>query len=72
MEQNVKYLSYLTQAGVTVLVSYEDIQSITKGPEVRVEGSNERYFLVLIIFVNGVQEQQAVSEYQLNLWQEGK
>lgn len=64
MNQSPKYLVYVTQQGVTVLVSYDDIQSLMKGQDIRVGNSDERYYLTIITFKNGVQEQQAVSESQ--------
>ena len=70
MNQNPKYLVYITQQGVTVLVSYDDIQSMMKGQDIRVGNSDERYYLTIITFKNGVQEQQAVSESQWRLWEE--
>lgn len=70
MNQNPKYLVYITQQGVTVLVSYDDIQSMMKGQDIRVGNSDERYYLTIITFKNGVQEQQAVSESQWRFWEE--
>ena len=67
---NPKYLVYVTQQGVTVLVSYDDIQSMMKGQDIRVGNSDERYYLTIITFKNGVQEQQAVSESQWRFWEE--
>lgn len=71
MNQSPKYLVYVTQQGVTVLVSYDDIQSLMKGQDIRVGNSDERYYLTIITFKNGVQEQQAVSESQWRFWEEG-
>lgn len=70
MNQSPKYLVYITQQGVTVLVSYDDIQSLMKGQDIRVGNSDERYYLTIITFKNGVQEQQAVSESQWRFWEE--
>ena len=70
MNQSPKYLVYITQQGVTVLVSYDDIQSLMKGQDIRVGNSDERYYLTIIAFKNGVQEQQAVSESQWRFWEE--
>jgi hypothetical protein len=70
MNQSPKYLVYVTQQGVTVLVSYDDIQSLMKGQDIRVGNSDERYYLTIITFKNGVQEQQAVSESQWRFWEE--
>lgn len=70
MNQSPNYLVYVTQQGVTVLVSYDDIQSLMKGQDIRVGNSDERYYLTIITFKNGVQEQQAVSESQWRFWEE--
>lgn len=70
MNQSPKYLVYITQQGVTVLVSYDDIQSLMKGQDIRVGNSDERYYLTIITFKNGIQEQQAVSESQWRFWEE--
>ncbi len=70
MNQSPKYLVYVTQQGVTVLVSYDDIQSLMKGQDIRVGNSDERYYLTIITFKNGVQEQQAVSESQWRFWED--
>lgn len=69
MNQETKYLVYLTQQGVTVLVSYDDIIDMQRLQPLRVEGSDENYFLTLITFIGGVQEQQAVSEAQWSFWE---
>lgn len=70
VNQEIRYLSYITQQGVTVLVSYDDIQDMMKVQPIGINGSNENYFLTIITFIGGVQEQQAVSEYQWKLWEE--
>lgn len=70
MSSDTKYLVYITQQGITTLVSYEDVTSMTKGPQIGIEGSDEIYYLTIITFVNGVQEQQAVSESQWKFWLE--
>ena len=70
MNQSSKYLVYITQQGVTVFVSYDDIQSLMKGQDIRVGDSDERYYLTIITFKNGVREQQAVSESQWRFWEE--
>lgn len=70
MDQDVKYLVYISQDGHTVLVSYDSITSLTRGQEIRVGNSNEVFFLTLITFTDGYQETQAVSERQWKLWEE--
>lgn len=70
MNQENRYLVYVSQDGHTVLVSYDSVSSLTKGQELIVGNSNEKYFLTLITFIDGVQEPQAVSESQWKLWEE--
>ena len=41
-----------------------------KGQDIRVGNSDERYYLTIITFKNGIQEQQAVSESQWRFWEE--